>query len=1274
VSPTFSVVGPAERIRLLQDELRRRILVLDGAMGTLLQARALTEDDFRGKRFADHSSSLEGAYDVLALTRPDVLESVHRAYLEAGADILETNTFTSQRISLADYDLQEHVADLNREAASVARRAADAVADETGRPRWVAGAIGPTNRTASISPDVNDPGKRNVDFETLAIAYREQAEGLLDGGVDLLLVETVFDTLNAKACLWALSGLLGERGLSTPVMVSGTITDRSGRTLTGQTLEAFWNSMRHGVAAGFPGGRPPWRVHDDSATGLFSVGLNCALGPDQLRPYVEELSDLADCWTTVHPNAGLPNELGGYDLTPAMMAEALGEFAEAGFVNVVGGCCGTTPEHIRAIAEAVDGVPPRRPLSPPVRARLSGLESLTLGPDSLFANIGERTNVTGSRRFRRLIEADDYETAVDVARQQVDGGAQMLDVNMDEGLLDSEAAMTRYLNLLAAEPDVARIPVVVDSSRWEVIEAGLRCVQGKGVVNSISLKDGEDEFRTRALQVRRYGAAAIVMAFDEEGQADSVERKVEILTRAYRLLVAELGFPPEDVIFDPNIFAVATGIEEHDRYALDFLDATRLLKERFPWAKVSGGVSNLSFSFRGSPAVREAMHAAFLKHAIEAGMDMAIVNAGALPVYDEIEPGLLETIEDVLFVRKPDATERLTAIAEANQGREFRAEEDRAWRDAAVSLRLTHALVQGIDEFVEEDVEEARRAATRALDVIEGPLMDGMNEVGDRFGSGRMFLPQVVKSARVMKKAVAYLIPYIDAEKAEVGDLSAAGKVLLATVKGDVHDIGKNIVGVVLQCNGYDVVDLGVMVPAERILEVAREEGVDVIGLSGLITPSLDQMVHVAREMERTGFQLPLLIGGATTSRTHTALKIEPSYEAGPTVHVLDASRSVGVVSRLLDRSRVEAFAAETRREYAEVREKHANRRKGGSELIPLEEARARRFPVAWKGYEPARPPKPGVTLFERYPLRDLAETIDWTPFLQTWEVPGKWPDVLNQPHVGPQARELVDDAKELLEEIVEGELFTATGVVGLFPAAAVGDDVELYADEARTRVLSRVHFLRQQFHKGNRDGAPRPDLCLADFVAPAETGIPDWMGAFAVTAGHGVGEVVRRFEAESDDYRAIMAKALADRLAESFAERLHQVVRSEIWGYAPGDGNLPNEALIAERYQGIRPAPGYPACPDHTEKRTLFELLDAEARTGIRLTESCAMVPAAAVSGWYIAHPESFYFGLGRIGRDQVEDYAVRKGMSVDEVEAWLGPNLSYDVSPPASAGAGTR
>jgi len=1231
----------ARRAELLEEHLAKRILLLDGAMGTLIQRYELSEEDFRGERFAEHPKSLQGANDLLCLTQPDVIREIHDAYLAAGADLAETNTFNANRISMADYGLEGVVREMNREAARIAREACDAAeAADPGRPRWVLGSIGPTNRTASISPDVGDPGARNVTFDQLAEAYAEQAHGLLDGGADILLVETVFDTLNAKAALYALSGVLTERGEDVRVMVSGTITDQSGRTLSGQTPEAFYNSMRHGVQPG-PGRN----------SGLLSIGLNCALGVDQLRPFVEELSGVAEMPVSCHPNAGLPNEFGGYDDTPEHMAGALREFAEAGFLNIVGGCCGTTPEHIRAIGEAVADVAPRTPASPERRTRLSGLEPLTIGPDSLFVNVGERTNVTGSRRFARLIKEEDYETALEVAREQVAGGAQIVDVNMDEGLLDSPVAMTRFLNMLAVDPEIARVPIMVDSSNWDVIEAGLKTIQGKGVVNSISLKDGEDAFREKARLVRRYGAAAVVMAFDEKGQADTVERRVKVCERAYRILVEEEGFAPEDIIFDANVFAVATGIVEHEHYAIWFIDAVRRIKEACPWALTSGGISNVSFSFRGSPEVREAMHAAFLYHAIDAGLDMGIVNAGALPVYDEIPRGLLDPVEDVLLARNPDATETLTKIAEERSGgSERKREEDLAWRELALRDRLVHSLVKGIDGWIEEDVEQARQELPRALEVIEGPLMDGMNVVGDLFGSGRMFLPQVVKSARVMKKAVAYLLPYLEAEKSDTG---GKGLVVMATVKGDVHDIGKNIVGVVLQCNGYEVEDLGVMVPAEKVLEAARERGANVIGLSGLITPSLDQMVHVAKEMERTGFEIPLLIGGATTSKVHTAVKIEPAYH-GPVVHVLDASRAVGVVGRLLDKNRRDAFMDEVRADYEKARRRRAGKREK-SELLDLEEARAHRFRTDWSSYDAPVPARPGVHRFD-VTVDEILPRIDWSPFFQAWEIRGKYPDIFDDPDAGEQARQLYDDAQVLLERIRAEKILRPRAMVGFFPAAGSGDDVKLFTDESRSELRAVVHGLRQQFDKKGRE-----NLCLSDFVAPEDTGVEDWMGAFAVSAGHGLEPLVAEFEAAHDDYSAILAKSLADRLAEGLAELMHERVRRELWGYAP-DESLDNADLVAERYRGIRPAPGYPACPDHTEKRTLFDLLDAENCADIRLTETCAMVPGASVSGWYFAHPGSKYFGVGRVGRDQVEDYAGRKGWSVEETERWLSPSLGYD------------
>ncbi|HSG06838.1 MAG TPA: methionine synthase [Longimicrobiales bacterium] len=1229
-----------ERTALLREHLARRILVMDGAMGTMIQGYGLREDDFRGTHFAEHPSALQGANDLLSLTRPDVIRDIHRAYLEAGADLIETNTFNANRISLADYGLEEASKAINRAAAVVARAAADEAEElDPSRPRWVLGALGPTTRSCSISPDVGDPAARNVTFDQLVAAYGEQARGLLEGGADVLLVETAFDTLNAKAALFALSDVLADLGEDVPVMVSGTITDQSGRTLSGQTPEAFYNSIRHGVQPG-PG----------RARGLLSVGLNCALGADQLRPFLEELSEVAEVPVSCYPNAGLPNELGEYDDTPEHMAAVVREFAEAGFLNVVGGCCGTGPAHIRAMAEAVAGVAPRAPRRLPPRTRLSGLEPLSIGPDSLFVNVGERTNVTGSRRFARLVKEDDYVTALEVALQQVQGGAQILDVNMDEGLLDSAAAMTRFLNLVAGEPEITRIPVMVDSSDWTVIEAGLKTLQGKGVVNSISMKDGEEAFRERARLVRKYGAAAIVMAFDEDGQADTVERRVEVCRRAYRILVEEEGFPPEDVIFDANVFAVATGISEHDHYARWFIEAVREIKAACPHVLTSGGISNVSFSFRGSPEVREAMHTAFLYHAIEAGLDMGIVNAGALPVYDDIPRDLLTAVEDVLFARRPDATEALTRMAEDRSGTsESRTESDLAWRELPVHERLVHALVKGVDAFIEIDTEEARRALPKALHVIEGPLMDGMNVVGDLFGSGRMVLPQVVKSARVMKRAVAHLVPHLEREKA---GSSGKGKVLLATVKGDVHDIGKNIVGVVLQCNGYETVDLGVMVPAERILEVARTENVDVVGLSGLITPSLDQMVHVAKEMERQGFELPLLIGGATTSQAHTALKIEGAYH-GATVHVLDASRAVGVVGRLLDPVGRDAYVAEVRAGFADVRARRAAGR-DRTVLLSLEEARGRAFRTDWAAARPDIPNQPGIHAFE-VPVGVLRSYIDWTPFFQTWELKGRYPAILEDPTVGGQARTLLADANALLDRMEGETTLSPRAVVGIFPANAVGDDIELYADEARTVVQAKIHGLRQQFAKDGRE-----NLCLSDFVAPRATGVEDWVGAFAVTAGS-VGALVAAFEADHDDYSAILAKAVADRLAEALAEHAHERVRRDLWGYASGEG-LANDDLIAETYRGIRPAPGYPACPDHTEKQTLFALLDAERATGISLTESFAMDPPASVSGWYFAHPASQYFGVGRLGLDQVMDYAARKGMSVSDAERWLAPSLGYE------------
>ncbi len=1223
-----------ERLAELEPLLTQRILVLDGAMGTMIQTYGLAEQDYRGERFSAWPRDLKGNNDLLALTQPGIIRAIHGAYLEAGADILETNSFNSTAVSLADYGMESLVYELNHAAARLARGVADEFESRSPDPRYVAGVLGPTNRTASLSPDVNDPGFRNIGFDELVATYAEAARGLLDGGADLLLVETIFDTLNAKAAIFAIEGLFVELGVRVPVMISGTITDASGRTLSGQTTEAFWNSVAHV--------RP------------LTVGLNCALGAKALRQYVQELSRVAPTFVSTHPNAGLPNEFGLYDESPEYMAGMLGEFARSGLVNLVGGCCGTTPEHIKAIAEAVRGVAPRRIPELEPRTRLSGLEPLTIGPDSIFVNVGERTNVTGSRKFARLILAGEYDAAVEIARQQVENGAQMIDVNMDEGMLDSAKAMVKFIQLIAAEPDISRVPVVLDSSKWSVIEAGLKCLQGKGVVNSISLKEGEEAFVRQATLVRRYGAAVIVMAFDEKGQADSAARKVEICTRSYRILTEQVGFLPEDIVFDPNIFAIGTGIEEHSEYARDYIEATSRIKESLPHVLVSGGVSNVSFSFRGNDPVREAIHAVFLYHAIEAGMDIGIVNAGQLPIYSDIPAELLELVEDLVLNRRPDATDRLLGVADSVRGQAAAQVADLSWRNAPVHERLSHALVEGIADYIVEDTEEARKAAERPIHVIEGPLMAGMNIVGDLFGAGKMFLPQVVKSARVMKKAVGHLIPYIEAER----DTSAArnnGKVLLATVKGDVHDIGKNIVGVVLQCNNYEVIDLGVMVPCARILETARSEKVDMVGLSGLITPSLEEMAFVAGELEREGFTLPLLIGGATTSRVHTAVKIAPHYQ-GPTVHVLDASRAVGVAGNLLSETRRDDFVSGLRKEYNDLREQRGQRQ-AAEERLPLADARRNRLQIDWGANRAGEPCGLGITVLHDYPLDELVSRIDWTPFFQTWELTGHYPAILDDPKFGPAATSLFHDAGILLDRIVREKLLTARAVFGIWPADSDGDDVTLYHDPARTRPLAVLHTLRQQMRKP----PGRPNLALADFVAPRETGEADHVGAFAVTAGIGLDQLVAGFERAQDDYSAILAKSLADRLAEAFAERLHERVRTEFWGYARGE-SLDNENLIREKYQGIRPAPGYPACPDHTEKRTLFDLLDAEANTEITLTENFAMLPASSVSGFYFWRPESQYFGLGKIGRDQVEDYARRKGLDVPTMERWLSPNLHYD------------
>lgn len=1228
------------RISQLHEQLAQRIMIIDGAMGTMIQRYRLEERDYRGERFADWQSDVKGNNDLLCLTQPRIVEDIHKAYLEAGADIIETNTFCSTSIALADYNMQSLAYEMNLAAAQIARRAADAYTSLTpDKPRFVAGALGPTNKTASMSPDVNNPGYRAVSFDELRDAYYDQVAGLMDGGADMLLVETIFDTLNAKAALFAIETIFDERDVRLPVMISGTITDASGRTLSGQTVEAFWISMQHV--------RP------------FCVGLNCALGASEMRPHLEALSAIANCYVHAYPNAGLPNEMGEYDETPHQMCGKIEEFAQSGFLNIVGGCCGTTPDHIRHIAEHVKNIAPRQIPQTPRYSMLSGLEPLIIRPETNFVNVGERTNVTGSKQFARLIKSGDYAAALTVAQQQVEGGAQILDVNMDEGLLDSEEAMEIFLNMVMSEPEIAKLPIMIDSSKFSVIERGLKCVQGKCIVNSISMKEGEAEFIRQAKLVRRYGAAAVVMAFDEQGQADTKERKVEICSRAYRILTEQVGFAPEDIIFDPNIFAVATGLEEHNGYAVDFIEATREIKANCPGVKISGGVSNISFSFRGNDAVREAMHSAFLYHAIHAGMDMGIVNAGMIEVYENIPKDLLELVEDVLLNRRDDATERLTEFAEqVKQDGGRQVQRDLSWRETSVEKRLEYALVRGITDFVEIDTEEARQKYPRPLHVIEGPLMDGMNVVGDLFGSGKMFLPQVVKSARVMKKSVAYLTPFIEAEKM-VGEKSSKGKVLLATVKGDVHDIGKNIVGVVLACNNYEIVDLGVMVPSAKILQTAKEVKADVIGLSGLITPSLDEMVHVAKEMQREGFNLPLLIGGATTSKTHTAVKIEPHYSAGPVVHVLDASRSVAVVSSLIGSDEVarDTYIKETKADYVRIREARANRQ-SSKQFLTLDQARTNKFRINWNDYTPPVPKRLGVMEFKDYDLEELAQYIDWTPFFASWQLAGKFPAILKDEVVGKEAQKLYNDARSLLRRIIDEKWFSAQAVAGLFPANSVGDDdIEVYADEDRKEVIATLRHLRQQVQK-----APgQPNLCLTDFIAPAHTGRRDYIGSFAVTAGIGIEKWVEKFEKEHDDYQAIMVKALADRLAEAFAERLHERVRKEFWGYADSE-SLSNEALIEENYEGIRPAPGYPACPEHTEKQVLWQLMDVGNRTQIQLTESFAMHPAASVSGWYFSHPQSKYFGLGQIGKDQVADYARRKGMSVEDAERWLMPVLNYE------------
>jgi 5-methyltetrahydrofolate--homocysteine methyltransferase len=1224
------------RIERLRQLLAERIVYLDGAMGTMIQLHKLDEAGYRGERLRGHGHDLRGNNDILTLTRPEVITDIHRAYLSAGADIIETNTFNSNSISQADYATTALVPELNYRAARLARLAADEFAARDGTTRFVAGALGPTNRMTSLSPDVNDPGYRSVTFDQLVVSYQEAARGLMLGGADFLLIETIIDTLNAKAAIYALLTLFEETGITLPIAISGTITDASGRVLSGQTTEAFWNSIRH-------------------AQPLF-VGLNCALGGRQLRPYIEELAlAAADTYVCAYPNAGLPNAFGEYDESAAETAEILREYGELGLLNVAGGCCGTTPEHIRLVRKGLEKYTRRALTIAPSKCRLAGLEPLNIDESSLFVNVGERTNVTGSAKFRKLIEANDYGAALEVARQQVASGAQVIDVNMDEGMLDSEQAMTRFLNLVAAEPDIARVPVMIDSSKWSVLEAGLKCVQGKAVVNSISMKEGEQVFMEHARKVRRYGAAVVVMAFDEQGQADSVERKLSICARAYRILTEQIGFAAEDIIFDPNIFAIATGIEEHNGYGLAFIEATRRIKSELPHTLVSGGVSNVSFSFRGNDAVREAMHSVFLYHAIEAGMDMGIVNAGQLGVYEQIDVALREACEDVVLNRRADATERLLEIAARFKGGgAARRTEDLEWRKLPVNKRLEHALIKGIDDYIIEDTEEARLAAARPLEVIEGPLMDGMNVVGDLFGSGKMFLPQVVKSARVMKRSVAHLVPFIEKSK-DPGARRNNGRIVMATVKGDVHDIGKNIVGVVLQCNNFEVIDLGVMVPCEKILETARREQADFIGLSGLITPSLDEMVHVAKEMKRQNFSVPLLIGGATTSPAHTSVKIALQYES-PVVYVKDASRAVGVCQTLTQPVERVAFIAKVAEDHVRRREQHAAKKVKAPEAS-LAAARANRRVIDWPAYSVLAPRVPGVQRFDDYPLTELLGYIDWMPFFNAWEFAGKFPDLLSDPVVGEAASNLYADARRLLKTLIAERWLTVRAVVGLFAANSVGDDVEIYASEARERPLLTLNFLRQQ--KNKPDGQPHE--CLADYVAPKASGVRDYFGAFAVTAGIGIEQHVARFERAHDDYSAIMLKALADRLAEAAAEHFHERVRRELWGYAAGE-TLTNEQLVHEAYQGIRPAPGYPACPDHTEKAKLWTLLEVEKNAGIRLTESFAMYPTAAVSGWYVAHPQARYFAIGKIDRDQVEDYARRKAMELAQVERWLSPNLGYE------------
>ncbi|WP_263079101.1 methionine synthase [Endozoicomonas sp. Mp262] len=1228
-------IAISKRTQSLKRWLKKNILILDGAMGTMIQGYKLNENDYRGTRFSHHDCDVKGNNDLLCLTQPAIISDIHKEYLEAGADIIETNTFNATAIAMADYNMESLVPEINREAARLARQAADLFSAKTpDKPRFVAGVLGPTNRTASISPDVNNPGFRNTSFSELVAAYEEATLALIDGGVDIILIETIFDTLNAKAAIYSVNHLFDQFGYRLPIMISGTITDASGRTLSGQTTEAFWNSVKHASP--------------------ISIGLNCALGASELRPYLEELSGLADTFISAHPNAGLPNAFGEYDQTPQQMADIIEEFAQSGLINIIGGCCGTTPEHIRTIADRMASITPREVPEISPACRLSGLEPFNIKSESLFVNVGERCNVTGSARFKKLIINEDYDTALDVARTQVENGAQVIDINMDEGMLDARQAMVTFLNLVASEPDISKVPIMVDSSKWEVIEAGLQCIQGKGIVNSISLKEGETQFKEQALQCKNYGAAVVVMAFDEQGQADTEARKIEICQRSYHILVDDIGFPAEDIIFDPNIFAVATGIEEHNNYAVDFINATRFIHENLPHAMVSGGVSNVSFSFRGNNPVREAIHAVFLYHAIKSGLTMGIVNAGQLAIYEDIPEQLRLSVEAVILNQSSSATEDLLAIAEQyrSDGNQEESSDDHAWRNEPVEKRLEHALVKGITTYILEDTEAARLQVNRPIEVIEGPLMSGMNVVGDLFGAGKMFLPQVVKSARVMKQAVAHLVPFIEKEKG--GKARSNGKILMATVKGDVHDIGKNIVGVVLACNNFEIIDLGVMVPCETILKTAKEEQVDIIGLSGLITPSLDEMVHIASEMQRQGFTIPLMIGGATTSKAHTAVKIEPQYQNDLAIYVSDASRSVGVASKLVNTALKDELITGNRAEYETIRDRYANRQKKRS-LLSYQAAVDNRFQPDWKNYTPPKPIFTGTKVFENYPLENLLDYIDWTPFFITWDLAGKFPKILDDEVVGEAATNLYNDAQRMLEDLVKNNRIQARAVIGFWPAAQVNyDDIEVYTDESHNQVRVRLHHLRQQSQRPEN----KPNYCLSDFIAPKETEIKDTIGGFAVTAGIGADELAKSYEEKGDDYNSIMVKALADRLAEAFAEHMHERVRKEFWCYSP-DEQFGNEELIKEKYTGIRPAPGYPACPEHTEKETLFKLLEAEANTGISLTEHFAMLPAASVSGWYFSHPESSYFGLGKIGIDQLDSYAARKGIAKEKAKYWLQPCL---------------